>query len=136
MISFDMVAKLTIGKETEKFKPYETTEYKSGWTNRTLRFNAISGDNRFMLTAKGGCYSDGSGDLYLFSKDSVDESGNKVKGKMFTISFKDRFNEDKITFYVKVTGNSKMLKDKKLIYKKNIFLYQGLLKTTGKKLKN
>lgn len=96
MISFDMVAKLAIGKETEKFKPYETTEYKSGWTNRTLRFNAISGDNRFMLTAKGGCYSDGSGDLYLFSKDSVDESGNKVKGKMFTIPFKDRFNEDKI----------------------------------------
>ena len=96
MISFEITGKLNIGKETDKFKPYREEEYKSGWVNRTLIFNAISGTNRLSLQTKSGCFKDGHGDLYLFGKDYVDENGKKFKGAAFTIPFKDRFDEKKI----------------------------------------
>lgn len=96
MVNFEMIGKISMPKESEKFKNYEEVEYKSGWINRTLKFNLISEDNRFMLQSKGGCFKDGHGDLYLFGKDYTKDDGTKVKGSAYTIPFKDRFDEDKI----------------------------------------
>lgn len=95
-VNFEMIGKLTIGKESEKFKPYEETEYDSGWINRVLKFNCISGDNRFMLQVKGGCFKDQSNEIYVFSKDGVDDSGAKVKGEAFKIPFKERLTHPRI----------------------------------------
>ena len=58
MINFDLVGKLRLGQESDKFKPYQERRFDSGWTNRTLMFNAICGDNRHMLTIQGGTYPD------------------------------------------------------------------------------
>ena len=72
-ISFEMIGKLTLPKETETFKNYEEKEYASGWVNKTLNMNLISGDNRFMLRARGGYFKNGEGQVYLFSKDTFDD---------------------------------------------------------------
>ena len=97
MISFEVTGKLSVGKETEKFKPFEEKEYSSGWVNRTIRFNATSGTNRLMMQVKGGAFKDGHGMLYLYSKDYVDANGKKVKGEPFTIPFGERFNPKHIS---------------------------------------
>ena len=93
---FTMVGNLSMSKATEKFTPYEVTEYDSGWVNRTLKFNAICGDNRHLLTIRGGCFKDGHGSVYLYSKDKRDENGNRIKGEPFTIPFKDRLTSPKL----------------------------------------
>lgn len=95
-IPFEMVGKLTISKETEKFKPYSENSYPSGWVNRQLLFNVICGDNRHMLQIKGGSFADGHGDVHLFSKNSIDEGGKKIKGEKFKIPFKERLTSPKL----------------------------------------
>ena len=93
---FEMVGKISLGKETEKFKPYSEHQYDSGWVKRRIMFNAICGDNRHLLTVDAGSFADGHGDVYTFSKGSVDDSGNKVKGESLKIPFKDRLTSPKL----------------------------------------
>ena len=93
---FEMVGKISLGKETDKFKPYSEHKYDSGWVKRRIMFNAICGDNRHLLTVNAGSFADGHGDIYTFSKGSVDDSGNKVKGKSLKIPFKDRLTSPKL----------------------------------------
>ena len=93
---FEMVGKISLGKETEKFKPYSEHKYDSGWVKRRIMFNAICGDNRHLLTVDAGSFADGHGDVVTFSKGSVDNSGNKVKGKSLKIPFKDRLTSPKL----------------------------------------
>lgn len=95
-MNFEMLGKLSIGKETEKFKPYTETVYDSGWKKTSLKFNAICGDNRHMLQVEAGCWADGHGDIYTFSKATVNEDGSKKKGESFTIPFKDRLKSKKL----------------------------------------
>lgn len=91
-----MLGKLSIAKETEKFKPYSENVYDSGWKKTSLKFNAVCGDNRHMLQVDSGCWSDGHGDIYTFSKATVNEDGSKEKGESFTIPFKDRLTSKKL----------------------------------------
>ena len=91
-----MVGKISLGKETEKFHPYSETTYDSGWVKRRIMFNAICGDNRHMLNVDGGSFADGHGDVYIFTKGSVDANGNKVKGESLKIPFKDRLTSPKL----------------------------------------
>lgn len=93
---FEMVGKISLGKETEKFKPYSEHTYDSGWVKRKIMFNAICGDNRHLLTVDAGSFADGHGDVYTFSKGSVDDNGNKVKGESLKIPFKDRLTSPKL----------------------------------------
>lgn len=80
-IRFEMVAKLNLVKDSENFHCYEEQEFVSGWQSRTVRLNAIAGDNRFLLQARGGKWKDNDGGtLYLFDTD----------GKAFQIPFTDR----------------------------------------------
>ena len=95
-MNFEMVGKISLGKETEKFKPYSETTYDSGWVKRKIMFNAICGDNRHLLTVDAGAFADGHGDVYTFSKGSVDANGNKVKGESLKIPFKDRLTSPKL----------------------------------------
>ena len=95
-MNFEMLGKITMSKETEKFKPYSETKYDSGWVKRRIMFNAICGDNRHLLTVDGGSFADGHGDVYTFTKGSVDANGNKVKGESLKIPFKDRLTSPKL----------------------------------------
>ena len=95
-MDFEMIGKLKMPKETEKFHPYEETTYPSGWAKRKLMFNVVCGDNVHLLTVDGGCFTDGHGDVYLYSKNTVDENGNKIKGEQFTIPFKDRLTSKRL----------------------------------------
>lgn len=88
-MNFEMVGKLSISKDTEKFHPYEERTFDSGWCKRRLMMTAICGDNRHMLTIDGGCWSDGHGDISTFSK-SYTKDGVKIKGQKLVIPFKDR----------------------------------------------
>ena len=78
-MNFEMTGKLSISKETEKFKPWDERKYDSGWVKRRLLFNVTCGDNRHMLSVDDGSFEDGHGDVYTFTKSTVDESGNKKK---------------------------------------------------------
>ena len=95
-MNFEMIGKISLGKETEKFHPYSETKYESGWVKRRIMFNAICGDNRHMLSVDGGSFADGHGDVYTFTKGSVDANGNKVKGESLKIPFKDRLTSPKL----------------------------------------
>lgn len=95
-MNFEMLGKISLGKETEKFKPYSETTYDSGWVKRKIMFNAVCGDNRHLLSVDAGSFADGHGDVYTFSKGSVNEDGSKVKGETLKIPFKDRFTSPKL----------------------------------------
>lgn len=95
-MNFEMVGKLSISKETDKFNPYSENHYDSGWVKRRLLFNVTSGDNRHMLNVDDGCWEDGHGDVFTFSKTTVDESGEKKKGELLKIPFKERLTSPKI----------------------------------------
>lgn len=102
-VTFEMIGRLSLPKESEKFKPYEETGYDSGWFNRTLKFNVTSGFNTFLMQIKGGCFKNGKGGnktdqglVYVTSKPSVDKNGNRVKGENFTIPFKDRLTSKRL----------------------------------------
>ena len=95
-IRFEMIGKLTIGKESESFKPYENIDFNSGWSCRTLKFNLISGYNRFTQTVKGLYKTDGTGTVYLMGKSVNDEKGNMVKGEKITIPWSERLTSAKL----------------------------------------
>lgn len=90
-----MIGTLSMGKETEKFKPFEDKVYDSGWERKVLKFNAICGDNRHMLVVTAGAWSDGHGDVYSFTKGTVNEDGTREKGESIKIPFKDRLDVKK-----------------------------------------
>lgn len=88
--NFEMTGKISLPKESDKFHPYTDTVYDSGWEKKRLMFNAICGDNSHLLTVDAGAFSDGHGDVYTYTKGSVDNDGKKVKGESVKIPFKDR----------------------------------------------
>lgn len=95
-MNFEMIGKITMSKETDKFHPYSETTYPSGWAKRKIMFNAICGDNRHLLTVDAGCFADGHGDVYTVSKGTVDANGKRTKGESLKIPFKERLTSPKI----------------------------------------
>ena len=95
-MNFEMLGKLTIAKESEKFKPFTENIYDSGWKKTSLKFNAICGDNRHMLTIEAGCWADEHGDIVVTGKDTYNESGKKIQGERILIPFKDRLTSNKL----------------------------------------
>lgn len=95
-MNFEMLGKISIGKETEKFKPYSENVYASGWKKTSLKFNAVCGDNRHMLQVEGNCWADGHGDIFTYSKSTVNEDGTKKSGESITIPFKERLTSKKL----------------------------------------
>jgi hypothetical protein len=54
MINFEIIATLKPVKDSDNFSAFEVRDFDSGWQNTRYRFNAISGNNRFMLEIAGG----------------------------------------------------------------------------------
>ena len=98
--NFEFVGRLSMPKETEKFKPFEELSFKTGsgdnWLIKKLKANIVCGTNRHMLSFEDGCFEDGHNDIYLFSKQGVDDNGNKVKGEMFKIKFSERLTSKRL----------------------------------------
>lgn len=80
---FEMVCRVNKVKDGAKIRGWEVADYQSGWTNHTLHFNAIAGDNRFLLRMRGGKWKNGSGDIYLIDKNGDD----------FKIPFEERLQK-------------------------------------------
>ena len=104
MITFELYGKLKQSKETDKFKPYQERKCDSGFTYKTLMFNAVCGDNRHMLTIKDGAYPDGfrpsdrkEQKIFSFSQGAQSDKGQPVE-----IAWKDRLLQssiDKVATY-------------------------------------
>lgn len=108
-MNFELVGKLRLGKETDKFKPYQERVFDSGWVNKTLMFNAICGDNRHMLTIQGGTYQDRSDyKIKTCGPSGKDDNGNFVAGEKLDIPWKDRLLDNNIQ---KVAENRKFIVD-------------------------
>lgn len=95
-ISFEMVGKLSLPKESEKFKNYEEVKYSSGWQNRVLKFNVTAGDNSFLNQIKGGCYEDQHNYINVIGVPTYDEDGTRNKGENFKIPFKERLTSPRL----------------------------------------
>lgn len=96
LMKFEMIGRLSMPKATEKFEPFVKKKYESGWIRKQLMFNMTCGDNRHMLSVTSGAFDDEHGDVYTYSKATVDENGNKVKGESLKIPFKDRLTSPKL----------------------------------------
>lgn len=95
-MKFEMIGRLSLPRATDKFEPFSTKKYESGWIRKQLMFNMTCGDNRHMLSVTSGAFDDEHGDVYTYSKATVDENGNKVKGESLKIPFKDRLTSPKL----------------------------------------
>lgn len=96
MNTFKMTGTLNLPKETEKFKPHTQRTSDSGWNMDRLCFNAVCGDNRHMLSVDALYRKDETNNIYVFTKGGVDDNGNKVKGEMIQIPFKDRLTDPRL----------------------------------------
>lgn len=106
--NFEMVGKLSIGRESEKFKPYkeDVFEGKSKMKVRTLNFQVIAANSRHFLQSKELCFDDGK--IFTFSKGTMDADGNYTKGKSLIIPFKDRLKSENVA---KVAEFKKLIVD-------------------------
>ena len=94
---FDFCGKISLGKETEKFKPVEKKEFQSGWVNHTVKFNVISGNNRILCMAQGGKWiNDSKNSIKTYSKSTTDENGKTIRGSAIEIPWSKRFDESEI----------------------------------------
>ena len=108
-VTFNFTGKISLPKETEKFKPIEKKEFSSKWCSNTVKFNVISGTNRVLVMCQGGKWSDDSKNtVKTFSKSTTDANGNAVKGTSIDIPWAKRFNEEEVA---KVAGFKKFVVD-------------------------
>lgn len=106
---FNFIGKISLPKETEKFKPIEKKEFSSKWCNNTVKFNVISNTNRILVMCQGGKWSDDSKNtVKTFSKSTTDENGKVIKGTSIDIPWAKRFNEDQVD---RVAGFKKFIVD-------------------------
>ena len=89
--TFEIIGKLSISKESDKFKPFEQQSFPSGWGKSRLLFNVQSAENRHMLTIEGMYKEDGTGKVYTFTKGTVDPKTHvREKGENIQVPWKDR----------------------------------------------
>lgn len=93
MNTFNLTGKIGTVKETDKFKPIETTTFDSGWQIKRCRFNCISGTNRVMLTAEAGKWSDDSKNEKIYTVGKAVDDGKAPK---LEIPWSERFDQKNI----------------------------------------
>lgn len=93
----DMVCKLSIGKDTEKYHPYRDYVSNSGYSVKSLKLSAKAGDSMHTLSFMG-IHNSNKGDkdtFDVFTKTQYDSEGNTVKeGERITVAWNDRFNSE------------------------------------------
>jgi hypothetical protein len=88
--NFEIIATLKAVKDSDNFKALEVRDFESGWQNTKYRFNAISGNNRFLLEIGGGKWKDDKKNRILtFSRA---ESGKKPE--KLEVKWEDRKNPE------------------------------------------
>lgn len=95
--NFIFVGTISMVKDGDKVKGFDSKTFDSGWNMRTANFNVVCGDNRHFTSVKGGVMTksgkvDPAAKLYTFGRSSKDEEGNTIKGEKMEIPFKDRQN--------------------------------------------
>lgn len=89
--TFEITGLLTMGKESEKFKPYTTTTSAKGWTTEVFQPTLVAGCNRHFTRLKAFHKADGTGKVFTFSKSGIDtETLEKIKGEKLQIAWEDR----------------------------------------------
>jgi len=89
--TFEITGLLTMGKESEKFKPYTTTTSAKGWTTEVFQPTLVAGCNRHFTRIKGFHKADGTGKVFTFSKSGIDtDTLEKIKGEKLQIAWEDR----------------------------------------------
>jgi len=89
--TFEVTGLITMGKESEKFKPYSTTTSVKGWTTEVFQPTLVAGCNRHFTRIKGFHKADGTGKVFTLSKGEFDEkTKEKVKGTKLQITWADR----------------------------------------------
>lgn len=97
MINFEIIANLKAVKDTDNFKALEIRDFDSGWQNTKYKFNAVSGNNRFLLEIGGGKWKDDKKNQILtFTRAETGKKPEKL-----TVKWEDRKNPDIIN---KVAG--------------------------------
>ena len=82
MANFEIIATLKAVKDGDNFSAYEVRDFDSGWQNTRYRFNAISGNNRFMLEIGGGKWKDDKKNRILtFTKAEPGKKPGKLEVK-------------------------------------------------------
>jgi hypothetical protein len=90
MANFEIVATLKAVKDSDNFKALEIKDFESGWQNTRYRFNAISGNNRFMLEISGGKWKDDKKNRILtFSRAETGKKPEKLE-----VKWEDRKNPE------------------------------------------
>lgn len=108
-MNFEMIGRLKINKETEKFKPYQERTFDSGWANRTLMFTAICGDNTHFLTIQGGTFPNKKDyKVMTFGPNGRDDNGNFIPGNKIEIPWAKRNAKENIE---KVAQNRRFVVD-------------------------
>lgn len=89
--TFEVTGLITMGKESDKFKPYSTTTSVKGWTTEVFQPTLVAGCNRHFTRIKGFHKADGTGKVFTFSKGEFDEkTKEKIKGTKLQIAWADR----------------------------------------------
>lgn len=88
--NFEIIATLKAVKDGDNFSAFEVRDFDSGWQNTRYRFNAISGNNRFMLEISGGKWKDDKKNKILtFSRAETGKKPEKLE-----VKWEDRKNPD------------------------------------------
>lgn len=90
MANFEIIATLKAVKDSDNFKAFEVRDFDSGWQNTKYRFNAISGNNRFMLEIGGGKWKDDKKNRIL----TFSRADPGKKPKKFEVQWEDRKNPE------------------------------------------
>ena len=90
MVNFEIIATLKAVKDGENFKALEVRDFESGWQNTRYRFNAISGNSRFLLEVSGGKWKDEKKNKILtFSRAETGKKPEKLE-----VKWEDRKNPE------------------------------------------
>lgn len=88
--NFEIIATLKAVKDSDNFKALEVKDFESGWQNTRYRFNAISGNNRFLLEIGGGKWKDDKKNRILtFSRAETGKKPEKLE-----VKWEDRKNPE------------------------------------------
>ena len=97
--AFELVGKLFLGKESEKFKPIEVKTSTKGWKSTRVRASLSNSTGFHNLELFEGLFENKENIIYCLGKDKVDGRFPKMQ-----IKWNDRFKEDVVS---KVAGFNK-----------------------------
>ena len=128
--TFEIIGKIKLGKETEKFRPIETKTSPKGWVGTRLKFNAVNTTGFHMIEAFEGYMNDNSTICYVLGKDK----GADGKFPKMQIKWLER-NKPEIVEQVASFSKYKIeLKDEKFEYLAGIDFVNKLIQILQNKV--